>query len=152
MNIKKSIKYLLILMASVLASVATCIFIGGFNLLCTEEHIAVSGVIQFIVLIVWLVVFLVLSKKHHNKYSIYTILVVVTTAILCLGIAYIDEGFTHNYAITNGWLDLFGWNKYDFGKEPMAHRVLGFILVIYPIVIILSSYLSYMFYLRKNKT
>ncbi len=148
---KKVIKYFLALLASLFTSILIHGVITSYISLINKTGFgAGNDSIALIIFLILLMPFFYLAYKNNNKYSIYAIITALCTAIICFSIEIVDSYFTNDFAITNGWINLFGWDEYDSGEGPMGHRVYGFSVIIFPTVLILCSLFLYGILLKKN--
>ncbi|SFJ30834.1 hypothetical protein [Olleya namhaensis] len=148
---KNVLKYLLVLFASILTALSISILIGGLLIAIKKRSFDQTNDIIMLCLIAGLCLFFsFLANRNGNKYSIYIIIVHLISALISLGIESFDSSFTNDLAITNEWLKLFGWDEYDSGLESMAHRVLGFTVIIYPTILMICSLIIYKLYFKRN--
>ena len=150
--IKKIIKSILVLIASVFMSCIVFMLNFGFSIIL-KKIIVVNNfnndLYGLIVLALMLTCFSSLAYKYNNTYSIYAILVSTIAGLLFLGIESFDSYYTNDFAITNSWINLFGWDNFDSGEEPIAHRVYGIITIIFPVLLLFSILITNKLYLKK---
>lgn len=151
MVIKKIKKYIIILIASILSS----LILGGLiNLILNLNQVGLQGInellLSIVTFIIMLTIYLRLAKRFNNNFSIFVIIVIILSSLTSLGIEQFDSYITNDYLITNTWVNLFGWNKYDSGAKAMVHRVYGFALIIFPSLLIFYSLIVYKFWFKKR--
>lgn len=145
----KSVKYLLALSASILTALFFEIIIWSIGTYITQKLYWIDAKFILILIIVLFILYSVIAK-NNNKYSLFSILVIGFSFLLALALESIDLNFTQNYYISNSWLNLVGWNKINIELEPLAHRILGFSIFIYPIILIICFVMVYKYYFKRK--